>query len=55
MILTNHDSIMVEAPAARASEVAELLKAEMERPLTGFTVPIKAEVKIGPNWAPLTP
>jgi len=50
LLLTVHDSVLVEAPLERADEVAIGLRRLMETPPPGFAVPIKVEVKIGPTW-----
>ncbi len=49
LILQVHDELIVEAPEAESSEVAGLLKAEMEGAAT-LKVPLVAEANIGKTW-----
>jgi DNA polymerase-1 len=49
MLLQIHDELVLEAPADRAQEFAELVCAEMERAMT-LSVPLRAEAGIGYDW-----
>jgi DNA polymerase-1 len=59
LIMQVHDELVAEAPEAEASQVGELLRAEMAAvgrrpPLTGgrpLTAPLKVDVGMGDNWA----
>ncbi len=52
LVGTIHDEILVEAPAERAAEVAQLLKATMEQAGQVYLsrVPVIADVRIAPRW-----
>ncbi len=50
LLLTVHDSILVEAPVDRVDEVADVMRREMEVVPLGFSVPIIVDVKAGPTW-----
>jgi DNA polymerase-1 len=49
MIMQVHDELLVEAPAAEAARVADLVKREMETAVE-LDVPLLVEVGIGDNW-----
>lgn len=49
LLLQIHDELVLETPADRAQEMAELICAEMERAMT-LTVPLRAEAGIGYDW-----
>ena len=49
LILQIHDELICEVPEDKASLAAEILKREMEN-ATEFSVPLKADVKIGKSW-----
>jgi len=49
MILQVHDELIFELPRQEASEVAGLLQDVMPRAIE-MVVPLKIEMKIGPNW-----
>jgi len=49
MILQVHDELVFEVPANQVSEVARLVKQEMERAVE-LSVPIVVDVKVGDNW-----
>lgn len=49
ILLQIHDELLIEAPVAEASLVAELLKTEMMA-AAELAVPLSVEVKTGDNW-----
>jgi DNA polymerase-1 len=49
LLLQVHDELVVEAPAAEASEVAGLVRREMEG-AAHLSVPLLVDVGIGDNW-----
>jgi DNA polymerase-1 len=49
MILTVHDELVFEAPAAELDRAKEIVRQEMEDAYPMF-VPLKVEVGVGPNW-----
>ena len=49
LLLQIHDELVLETPAERAQEFAELVCAEMERAMT-LSVPLRAEASIGCDW-----
>lgn len=49
LILQIHDELICEVPEDKASEVAAILKEEMENAVT-LSVPLKADVKTGKSW-----
>jgi DNA polymerase-1 len=54
MILTVHDELLFEVPAARASELAALVRDRMETAAT-LAVPLTVDVGIGENWRDAKP
>ena len=54
MILTVHDELLFEAPAADAENVATLVKGVMERAFQ-LSVPLTVDVGIGRNWKEAKP
>jgi DNA polymerase-1 len=54
MILTVHDELLFEAPAAEATDVAEVVRATMERAFP-LAVPLTVDVGIGINWKEAKP
>ncbi len=50
MILQVHDELLLEAPKDEWREAAELAKREMEE-VAELKIPLKVELKSGPNWA----
>ena len=58
MILQVHDELVFEAPSADAPKAAQKIKQLMENcvdPFHSMTVPLIADVSIGPNWVDTTP
>ena len=53
MLLQVHDELLIEVEAEVLDEVKEIAKGEMER-AAELLVPLKADLKWGPNWAQLT-
>ncbi len=53
MLLQVHDELLIEVDAKVLDEVKEIAKREMER-AAELLVPLKADLKWGPNWAQLT-
>lgn len=52
IVLTVHDSIMVECPQTKADEIAELMRHVMEdMPLFDIDVPLAADIEIFERWA----
>jgi DNA polymerase I len=49
VLLQVHDELLLEAPADEAARVSELVKSAMES-AAKLSVPLVAEVHIGPNW-----
>jgi len=49
LILQVHDELIVEAPAGEAEKAAALVKRHMEE-AAPLTVPLVADIGIGPNW-----
>jgi DNA polymerase-1 len=54
MILTVHDELLFEAPAASAADIAALVKDRMERAFP-LNVPLDVDVGIGTNWTAAKP
>jgi DNA polymerase-1 len=50
MLLQIHDELIFETPAEQAGALARLLREEMSR-VHPLSVPLKVDVKAGPNWA----
>ena len=53
MILQVHDELLLEAPDGEWQEVAVLAKREMEG-VADLKIPLKVELKSGPNWAEMS-
>jgi DNA polymerase-1 len=53
MLLQVHDELLIEVESKVLDEVKEIAKGEMER-AAELLVPLKADLKWGPNWAQLT-
>ncbi|GAW92403.1 DNA polymerase I [Calderihabitans maritimus] len=54
MILQVHDELVFDVPKEEVKEVAEIVRQSMERVAT-LEVPLKVDIKVGPNWYDLTP
>ncbi len=54
LLLQVHDELIFEAPRAEQAEVAALLRAIMPSAIE-MVVPLKVEVKAGPNWGEMAP
>jgi DNA polymerase I len=54
MLLQVHDELVFEVPSGELDEVAVLVRKEMESAMT-FDVPVKVEMKVGPNWYDMEP
>jgi DNA polymerase-1 len=54
MILTVHDELLFEVPAARAEDIAALVRDRMET-ATALAVPLTVDVGIGLNWRDAKP
>jgi DNA polymerase I len=50
MLLQIHDELIFEVPASHASQLADLVRAEMAG-VRSLKVPLKVDLKAGPNWA----
>ena len=55
MLLPVHDSVLLEVPATLVDETQQIVTAAMETIPTGFSVPLKVEVKTGRTWADCKP
>jgi len=53
MILQVHDELLLEAPEGEWQEAAALAKREMEG-VAELKIPLKVELKSGPNWAEMS-
>jgi DNA polymerase I len=53
MLLQVHDELLLEVETKALDEIKEIAKGEMER-AAELLVPLKADLKWGPNWAQLT-
>jgi DNA polymerase-1 len=53
MILQVHDELLLESPKDQWQEAAALAKREMEG-VAELKIPLKVDVKSGPNWAELS-
>ncbi|MGH2591588.1 MAG: DNA polymerase, partial [Actinomycetota bacterium] len=54
MLLTVHDELVFEVSASRVEEAAALVKKEMES-AHDLSVPLRADIGWGPNWAEAVP
>jgi DNA polymerase-1 len=54
MLLTVHDELVFEVPTDRVHEAAGLVKTEMESAYD-LSVPLRADIGWGPNWAEAAP
>jgi DNA polymerase I-like protein with 3'-5' exonuclease and polymerase domains len=55
LLLTVHDAVVLEVPAARAPQVAALVKNVMETPPDGVTIPLEVAVGVGLNLQECSP
>jgi DNA polymerase-1 len=53
MLLQIHDSLIIEAPKAKAEAIGKMVKAEMEAAYTKLPIKLKADVNVGKNWGEL--
>ncbi len=51
MLMTVHDSVLLEVPERKAVEASSIVRSAMESPLPGFTIPIRGDVHTGEDWA----
>ena len=51
MLLSVHDSVLLETRAELVEETRQIVTAAMENMLAGSTVPLKVEIKAGRTWA----
>jgi DNA polymerase-1 len=51
LLLTVHDSLLVEVPSADVDEAAAVLRHVMECPPPDFGVPLKVNIRTGRTWA----
>ena len=49
MIMTVHDELVFDVPQEEVKTMVALVRREMERAMH-LSVPMKASVKVGPNW-----
>jgi DNA polymerase-1 len=49
MLLQVHDELVFEVPRTELGDVARLVRDRMEGAMQ-FSVPVKVEMKAGPNW-----
>jgi DNA polymerase-1 len=49
MILTVHDELLFEVPAARADEMSALVREKMQN-AASLSVPLTVDIGIGENW-----
>ena len=49
MILQVHDELLFDVPSAELSKMTELVREKMQGAVN-FKVPMKVDVKVGPNW-----
>lgn len=54
MLLQIHDELLFEVAAPSVDRLAELVTARMEQ-AAQLRVPLKVDVKVGPNWSDVTP
>lgn len=51
MLLPVHDSVLLEVPEGLAVETSQIVSDAMEAAPTGFTAPLKVDIKTGRTWA----
>jgi DNA polymerase I len=54
MLLTVHDELVFEVARDRVEEAAALVKGAMESAYD-LSVPLRADIGLGPNWAEAVP
>jgi DNA polymerase I len=54
MILQVHDELIFECPDDEVDAIAELARRVMPASIE-LSVPVKVDVKVGPNWGDMTP
>jgi DNA polymerase-1 len=54
LLLQIHDELLFEVPAQHVAQLASLVREEMSA-AAQLTVPLKVDVKSGPNWADCQP
>ena len=55
LLMTVHDSVLLEVPIEQVAEVSRLVQETMEEPLPAFSIPIRVDVHIGESWASCKP
>jgi DNA polymerase-1 len=50
LLLTVHDSVLIEVPVDREEAIGRLVKGAMEEERSGFSVPLIVDVKCGRSW-----
>ena len=51
MLLPVHDSVLLSVPAALVQDTSQIVRAMMESPPAGFSVPLRVDVTTGRSWA----
>ena len=51
MLLPVHDSVLLSVPAALVQDTSQIVRAMMESPPDGFSVPLCVDVTTGRTWA----
>ena len=54
LILQVHDELLFECDPKKVESTAKMIKEKMENALT-LSVPVKVDLKVGPNWGEMTP
>jgi DNA polymerase I-like protein with 3'-5' exonuclease and polymerase domains len=50
MLLTVHDSVLLEVPDDRVKEVVLLVRRVLQKPPPKFSIPLAVDIHVGPNW-----
>jgi DNA polymerase-1 len=50
LLLTAHDSVLIEVPKDQTQMVGRLVKRTMEGKPAGFSVPLVVDIKCGRSW-----